>query len=70
MDSFWQSALEAAEKAKAVAKSVSQKGIVSDLCLRYTSAKIKLFFDNQINLAVHHHVVGFPSLSLLSVGIC
>jgi hypothetical protein len=29
MDSFWKSALDAAEKAKAVAKTVSQKGIVS-----------------------------------------
>jgi hypothetical protein len=28
MESFWQSALEAAEKAKMMAKTVSQKGIV------------------------------------------
>lgn len=33
MESFWKSALEAAEKAKTVAKTVSQKGIVRTLVL-------------------------------------
>ena len=31
MENLWKSALEAAEKAKTVAKSVSQKGIVSSM---------------------------------------
>ena len=50
MDSFWKSALEAAEKAKTVAKAVSQKGMVSPNPVCICSASVPGSFCSALSM--------------------